>query len=195
MTGETHGSRQMRTFTRSPTWWSGRDLHRVRADADQGHRKPPQAQGFIICVTTSLESGAAVRRAYAGQTGEHPRFLGVGRGVQTPRHFWKPPSADGDVIEGREISFLELCYTSCASSSSPGRAYRPAGDVTWAGVGRYAVVFGLIWLAWINGAVYQGARRCQSAGRRRYGSAPRGRPPGSRSPTPMGRLRPRQGGR
>jgi len=26
------------------------------------------------------------------------------------RHFWQPPRAHGDVIEGREVSFLELFY-------------------------------------------------------------------------------------
>ena len=70
------------------------------------------------------------------------------------RHFWQPPRAHGDVIEGREVSFLELfsdlVYVVVISQA----AGHLAGDVTWAGVGRFAVVFGLIWLAWINGAVY-----------------------------------------
>jgi low temperature requirement protein LtrA len=26
------------------------------------------------------------------------------------RHFWQPPRAHGDVITGREVSFLELFY-------------------------------------------------------------------------------------
>jgi hypothetical protein len=26
------------------------------------------------------------------------------------RYFWQPPRAHGDVIEGREVSFLELFY-------------------------------------------------------------------------------------
>jgi low temperature requirement protein LtrA len=70
------------------------------------------------------------------------------------RYFWQPPRAHGDVIEGREVSFLELFYDLVYVVVVSQAAGHLAGDVTWAGVGRFAVVFGLIWLAWINGAVY-----------------------------------------
>lgn len=70
------------------------------------------------------------------------------------RHFWQPPRAHGDVIEGREVSFLELFYDLVYVVVISQATRHLAGDVTWAGVGRFAVVFGLIWLAWINGAVY-----------------------------------------
>ena len=70
------------------------------------------------------------------------------------RHFWQPPRAHGDVIEGREVSFLELFYDLVYVVVVSQAARHLSGDVTWAGLGRFAVVFGLIWLAWINGAVY-----------------------------------------
>ena len=70
------------------------------------------------------------------------------------RHFWQPPRAHGDVIEGREVSFLELFYDLVYVVVISQAAHHLAGHVTWAEVGRFAVVFGLIWLAWINGAVY-----------------------------------------
>jgi low temperature requirement protein LtrA len=70
------------------------------------------------------------------------------------RYFWQPPRAHGDVIEGREVSFLELFYDLVYVVVISQATRHLAGDVTWAGVGRFAVVFGLIWLAWINGAVY-----------------------------------------
>jgi low temperature requirement protein LtrA len=70
------------------------------------------------------------------------------------RHFWQPPRAHGDVIEGREVSFLELFYDLVYVVVVSQAARHLAGDVTWAGAGRFAVVFGLIWLAWINGAAY-----------------------------------------
>lgn len=70
------------------------------------------------------------------------------------RHFWKPPRAHGDVIEDREVSFLELFYDLVYVVVISQAAHHLAGDVTWAGAGRFAVVFGLIWLAWVNGAVY-----------------------------------------
>jgi len=70
------------------------------------------------------------------------------------RYFWQPPRAHGEVIEGREVSFLELFYDLVYVVVISQAARHLAGEVTWAGVGRFAVVFGLIWLAWINGAVY-----------------------------------------
>ena len=70
------------------------------------------------------------------------------------RHFWQPPRAHGDVIKGRDVSFLELFYDLVYVVVVSQAAHHFAGDVTWAGVGRFAIVFGLIWFAWINGAVY-----------------------------------------
>jgi len=70
------------------------------------------------------------------------------------RYFWQPPRAHGEVIEGREVSFLELFYDLVYVVVISQAAGHLAGDITWAAVGRFAVVFGLIWLAWINGAVY-----------------------------------------
>ena len=69
-------------------------------------------------------------------------------------HFWQPPRAHGDVIEGREVSFLELFYDLVYVVVVAQAAHHLSTDVTWAGVGTFAVVFSLIWLAWINGAVY-----------------------------------------
>ena len=70
------------------------------------------------------------------------------------RHFWQPPRAHGDVIEGRDVSFLELFYDLVYVVVVSQAAHHLAGDVTWAGAGRFTIVFGLIWFAWINGAVY-----------------------------------------
>jgi low temperature requirement protein LtrA len=70
------------------------------------------------------------------------------------RYFWRPPRAHGDVIEGREVSFLELFYDLVYVVVISQAARHLAADVTWAEVGQFAIEFGLIWLAWINGAVY-----------------------------------------
>ena len=80
--------------------------------------------------------------------------LSWGSAAAFRRYFWQPPRAHGDVIEGREVSFLELFYDLVYVVVISQAARHLAGDVTWAGAGRFAVVFGLIWLAWINGAVY-----------------------------------------
>jgi low temperature requirement protein LtrA len=70
------------------------------------------------------------------------------------RHFWQPPRAHGDAIEGRAVSFLELFYDLVYVVVVAQAAHHFAGDVTWAGAGQFAIVFGLIWFAWINGTVY-----------------------------------------
>ncbi len=70
------------------------------------------------------------------------------------RHFWQPPRAHGDVIEGREVSFLKLFYDLVYVVVIAQAAHHLAGHMTWAGVGQFTVVFELIWFAWINGAVY-----------------------------------------
>lgn len=69
------------------------------------------------------------------------------------RHFWQPPRAHGDVIEGRDVSFLELFYDLVYVVIISQAAHHRSGDVTWAGAGRFAVVFGMIWFAWVNGAI------------------------------------------
>ena len=99
-----------------------------------------------------LRRVAQPRSAYARPTGGCP--LSRASVAAFHRHFWQPPRAHGDVIVGREVSFLELFYDLVYVVVISQAAHHLAGDVTWAGVGRFAVVFGLIWLAWINGAVY-----------------------------------------
>jgi low temperature requirement protein LtrA len=69
-------------------------------------------------------------------------------------HFWQPPRPHGDVIEGREVSFLELFYDLVYVVVVSQAAEHLSQDVSRAGLVRFAVVFGLIWLAWVNGAVY-----------------------------------------
>ena len=69
-------------------------------------------------------------------------------------HFWQPPRAHGDVVAGRQVSFLELFYDLVYVVVVAQAAHHLSGDVTWPGVGRFAVVFSLIWIAWVNGAVY-----------------------------------------
>ena len=70
------------------------------------------------------------------------------------RYFWQPPRAHGEIIEEREVSFLELFYDLVYVVVISQAAHHFSGDVTWGGAARFAIVFGLIWLAWINGAAY-----------------------------------------
>jgi len=70
------------------------------------------------------------------------------------RYFWKPPRAHGDVIEDRSVSFLELFYDLVYVVVIARVAHTLAEHVSWRGAAEFAVVFGLIWIAWINGTLY-----------------------------------------
>lgn len=70
------------------------------------------------------------------------------------RYFWQPPRAHGQVIEDRSVSFLELFYDLVYVVVVAQASHHLASNVTWVGTGEFAVVFGLIWIAWVNGSVY-----------------------------------------
>ncbi len=70
------------------------------------------------------------------------------------RSFWLPPRAHGERIEGREVSFLELFYDLVYVVVVSQASHHLAVDVSWSAAGQFAVVFGLVWIAWINGASY-----------------------------------------
>lgn len=68
--------------------------------------------------------------------------------------FWLPPRAHGDVIEDRTVGFIELFYDLVYVVVIARAAHHLAENLTWRGVGEFAVIFGMIWLAWLNGTVY-----------------------------------------
>ncbi len=70
------------------------------------------------------------------------------------RRFWMPPRAHGEVITDRSVSFLELFYDLVYVVVIARAAHTLAEHVTWRSVGEFSVVFGLIWLAWLNGTAY-----------------------------------------
>ena len=68
--------------------------------------------------------------------------------------FWQPPRRHGEVIEDRTVSFLELFYDLVFVVLIARASHTLAHQVTWRGVGDFAVIFGLIWIAWLNGTMY-----------------------------------------
>ncbi|MET0512615.1 MAG: low temperature requirement protein A [Thermoleophilaceae bacterium] len=71
------------------------------------------------------------------------------------RHwFLRPPRPHGEVIEDRTVSFLELFYDLVYVVLIAQVAHTLAEDVSWSGVLDFAVVFGLIWIAWFNGTQF-----------------------------------------
>jgi low temperature requirement protein LtrA len=67
---------------------------------------------------------------------------------------WRPPRAHGETIADRTVSFLELFYDLVYVAVIGQAAHNLAEDVTARGVAEFAVVFGMIWAAWVNGSLY-----------------------------------------
>ena len=70
------------------------------------------------------------------------------------RWFWRPPRAHGEVIADRQVSVLELFYDLVYVAVIGQAAHHLAEHVTVRGLAEFAVVFALIWIAWINGSLY-----------------------------------------
>lgn len=67
---------------------------------------------------------------------------------------WQRPRAHGEIVEDRSVSFLELFYDLTYVVVIARAAHHLAGHVSWRGAAEFAVVFGLIWIAWLNGTLY-----------------------------------------
>ena len=68
---------------------------------------------------------------------------------------WHPPRRHGEIIEDRTVSFLELFYDLVYVVLIAQATHALAGDISWRGLGEFAVVFGLIWIAWLNGTLIE----------------------------------------
>jgi low temperature requirement protein LtrA len=74
--------------------------------------------------------------------------------VGLSRWFRTPPRRHGEVVYTREVSLLELFYDLVYVVLIGRATHHLAAHVDWRGVGDFAVVFGLIWLAWFNGSFW-----------------------------------------
>lgn len=70
------------------------------------------------------------------------------------RWFRTPPRQHGEIWQDREVSFLELFYDLVYVVIIGQASHHLAAHVGWAGLRDFAVVFGLIWLAWFNGTLW-----------------------------------------
>ena len=70
------------------------------------------------------------------------------------RWFWRPPRAHGEVIHDRRVSYLELLYDLVYVAVIAQAATALAADVSVARFLEFEVVFGLIWIGWVNGTLY-----------------------------------------
>ncbi len=70
------------------------------------------------------------------------------------RWLWRPPRPHGETIAGRTVSFLELFYDLVYVAVISQAAHHLAEHVSARGFAEFAVVFALIWIAWVNGTLY-----------------------------------------
>ena len=70
------------------------------------------------------------------------------------RFLWQRPRPHGEIWDDREVSFLELFYDLVYVVVIARAAHHLATHVSWRGVYDFVIVFGLIWLAWLNGTLH-----------------------------------------
>ncbi|MEX2547948.1 MAG: low temperature requirement protein A [Chloroflexota bacterium] len=68
--------------------------------------------------------------------------------------FWRPPRAHGDIIRNRVVSPVELLYDLVYVVVIAQAAHTLAVDVSAARFAQFVVVFGMIWVGWVNGSLY-----------------------------------------
>ncbi|MDX2343580.1 MAG: low temperature requirement protein A [Acidimicrobiia bacterium] len=76
----------------------------------------------------------------------------VGAALRT--WFKSPPRAHGEILNDRTVSFLELFYDLVFVVLIAQIAHTLADVVSWSAFGDFALVFSLLWIAWINGSLY-----------------------------------------
>lgn len=70
------------------------------------------------------------------------------------RWFRTPPRLHGESDPARTVSYLELFYDLVFVVIVAQIAHHVVGHTTAATVGEFAILFGLMWIAWMNGSLY-----------------------------------------
>ena len=70
------------------------------------------------------------------------------------RQLWQPPRAHGEQPRERVVGPLELFYDLVVVVLVAQAAQHLAGDLDWHGLGLFAAVFALVWIAWLNGSLH-----------------------------------------
>jgi low temperature requirement protein LtrA len=70
------------------------------------------------------------------------------------RSLWQPPRPHGEQPRERVVGPLELFYDLAVVVLVGQAAHRLAGHLSWSGLGEFAVIFTLVWIAWANGSLH-----------------------------------------
>src|SRR5229473_1504439 len=94
----------------------------------------------------------------ARASGPPPPGTGVAargeRWARLRRSLWQPPRPHGEQPPERVVGPLELFYDLAVVVLVAQAARHLAGHLTWRGLGEFAVVFTLVWIAWTNGSLH-----------------------------------------
>jgi low temperature requirement protein LtrA len=82
------------------------------------------------------------------------RHPSAGRWARVRRALWQPPRPHGEQPRERVVGPLELFYDLAVVVLVAQAAHHLAGHLTWGGLGEFAVVFTLVWIAWANGSLH-----------------------------------------
>jgi low temperature requirement protein LtrA len=73
---------------------------------------------------------------------------------QLRRSLWQPPRPHGRQPRERVVGPLELFYDLAVVVLVAEDAHYLARHLSWPGLGKFAAIFGLIWIAWLNGSLH-----------------------------------------
>jgi len=76
------------------------------------------------------------------------------RWARLRRSLWQPPRPHGEQPRERVVGPLELFYDLAVVVLVAQAAHRLAVHLTWPGLGEFAAVFTLVWIAWANGSLH-----------------------------------------
>jgi low temperature requirement protein LtrA len=76
------------------------------------------------------------------------------RWARLRRLLWQPPRPHGEQPRERAVGPLELFYDLAVVVLVAQAARHLAGHLSWRGLGEFAVVFTLVWIAWANGSLH-----------------------------------------
>ena len=76
------------------------------------------------------------------------------RWARLRRSLWQPPRPHGEQPRERAVGPLELFYDLAVVVLVAQAARRLAANLSWGGLGEFAVVFTLVWIAWGNGSLH-----------------------------------------
>jgi low temperature requirement protein LtrA len=88
------------------------------------------------------------------ESGQRDRAARGERWARLRRSLWQPPRPHGEQPRERVVGPLELFYDLAVVVLVAQAAHHLAGHLTWSGLGEFAVVFTLVWIAWANGSLH-----------------------------------------